>query len=322
MTRWVYAGLYLTALLGCGDGTSVHVCVGDPVFCNQALDPVAKPGADQTAVSGDVVTLDGSNSQPSGSIQSYSWAQTGGPSVALTDANKARATFVAPSVASAADLTFRLTVVNEANRADTGSTLVTVQARAAAALATALALFDGALQPVAAGSSGTGVCASATQDLPLDHAAAQRGLWLAARSIAIAKGIDAADPSAFLDTSRVLVAARASATSDIAAQIETFGFMLLGSLTEARDPALRGAVAARLRGAATLDDPSALLSGRSEVTDVTGIALTATPDAAATTAHAVERLLASRSACVESAQAIGLTSAGLRVIVDAAAAGE
>lgn len=323
MSRWVAAGLLttcLTALLGCGDDTSVAVCFGDVVFCNPTFDPVAKPGADQTVVSGDVVTLDGSNSQPSGSIKSYSWAQTGGPAVALSNANNARATFVAPIVVSGADLTFRLTVVNEVNQADTGSTLVTVQAPAAAALATALALLEGALQPVGSGNPIEVDCEPATRNLPPDLAAAQRGLWLAARSIAIAKGVDDRDPSAFLDASRVLVAAPAESSRSIATQIETFGFMLLGSLTEERDPALRNAVAVRLRGAATLDDPAALLAGRSEVTDATGIALAATPDSVAATTQAVERLLASRSQCVDSAQAIGLTSAGLRVIADAATA--
>ncbi|MGH8634333.1 MAG: PKD domain-containing protein, partial [Burkholderiales bacterium] len=75
--------------------------------------------------SGLLVTLDGSDSE--GNINSYSWAQTGGPTVALSNANSAAAMFIAPFVASTVTLSFRLTVVNETNQADTDSTSVIVQ---------------------------------------------------------------------------------------------------------------------------------------------------------------------------------------------------
>ena len=319
----IFISLSLTALFGCGDGSSVRVCIGDVVFCNGAFNPVAKAGSDQTVASDDLVTLNGSNSESNGgSIQSYSWAQKSGPPVALTDANKARATFTAPIVASATDLTFRLTVVNDANLADTASTVVTVQPRAAAAVATALELFDGSLQPALIAASNADGCASATLELSPQEATAQRGLWLAARSIAIAKGVDANDPSAFLDASRVLIAEHATAAPDVAGRIESFGFLLLGSLMPQRDPLLRDVAVARLSGAATIDDPAALLSGRSEVTDVDGIAIDAVADPAIATARAIGRLLASRSHCVGHAQAVEMTSAGLRVIAAAAARGE
>jgi hypothetical protein len=161
-------------------------------------------------------------------------------------------------------------------------------------------------------------CPSATADLAPDVAAAQRGLWFAARSIAFAKGIDTEDSSAFFDASRVLVA-----TSDAAAgvpeQIESFGLTLLGSLSQQLDPALREAVATRLSGAAMLDDPAALLSGATEVTDAKGVAIVSTPDTEAANAAAIVRLLASRSQCVDALQVVSLTSAGLRVIATAPA---
>lgn len=310
------AAFALTTLFGCGDNSTVAVCFGDAVFCHVAFNPLANPGPDQTVVAGDIVTLDGSNSQPSGGIQSYAWTQTGGPSVALSDANKARASFVAPSVASNAILSFRLTVVNQTNQADTDTTLVTVQPAAIAALLTALALFEGPLQPDATASA-IAECPSATADLPSDVAAAQRGLWLAARSIAIAKGVDAEDPSAFLDASRVLVATNAATMTGVAGQIETFGLTLLGSLAQQRDPALGEAVASRLTGAAMLDDPATLLNGGNEVTEANGIALTPTPDMAQANARAVARLLASRAGCIDETQALALTGAGLRVIAGA-----
>jgi len=123
--RWLLAWFSLTALLGCGGDVSVAICFGSTLFCNQAFNPVAQAGPDQTVASGSLVTLDGSDSE--GSINSYSWVQTSGPTVALVNANKAVATFIAPFVASAVTLSFLLTVVNETNLADTDSTSVIVQ---------------------------------------------------------------------------------------------------------------------------------------------------------------------------------------------------
>lgn len=123
--RWLLAWLSLTVLLGCGGDTSVAICFGDAQFCAQTFQPVANAGADQTVSSGSVVTLDGSASD--GEIDSYSWAQTGGPAVSLSGANSAIATFIAPFVSSAVTLTFQLTVVGETKQADTDSTNVFVQ---------------------------------------------------------------------------------------------------------------------------------------------------------------------------------------------------
>ena len=315
--------LSLTALFGCDDG-SVRVCFGDVVFCNQAFDPIANAGSDQTVAAGAVVTLNGSNS--TGNIQSYSWAQTGGPSVALTDANRARATFVSPNVAVATTLTFRLTVVDSLNQADSDSTDIGVQAPLAVALTIALELLQGPLQPTlpafADASSTVDGCSSATIDLPPDEAAAQIGLWLAARSLAIAKGVDANDPSAFLDAARVLVAAPLAPMQNVGGQLESFGFVLLGALASERDPALHEAVVERLAHATMLVDPAGLLSGRAEVRHVDRIAIEAVPDPTVATAHAVARLLESRGGCVANRNALDLTAAGLRVIADTAQAND
>jgi hypothetical protein len=123
--HWFLAWFSLTALLGCGGDASVAVCFGDVLFCSQAFPPVANAGPDQTVASGSLVTLDGSDSE--GSIDSYSWAQTGGPTIALSNANSAVARFNAPFVASAVTLSFQLTIVNETKQADTDSTSVIVQ---------------------------------------------------------------------------------------------------------------------------------------------------------------------------------------------------
>ena len=316
--RFVWAWLSLTVLSGCDD-SSVSVCFGDVVFCNQTFNPVARAGADQTVVSGDVVTLNGSNSSSNGgSIESFSWAQTSGPAVALTDADRARATFVAPAVVSDTALTFRLTVVNGAGRADSDSTAVTVQPRAAAAVVVALQLLDGSLQPATtAAVPAADTCVSATTALPPAPAAAQRGLWLAARSLAIVKELDTNDPSSFLDAARVLVTEHAQPSDDLPGRIESFGFALLGSLAQQRDPALQSTVSARQQHATLPDDLAALLAGASAVTDTNGVNVETVADPAAANGQAMTQLLAARTQCIVPANALEMTAAAWRVIAAA-----
>ena len=316
--RRVFVWSLLTMLQGCDDG-SVRVCFGDAVFCALAFRPVANPGPDQMVAAGDPVTLDGLASN--GNIDSYSWAQTTGPLVALANANTARAAFVAPKVVTDTLLTFRLTVVDRANQADNGTTLVTVRPAAAVALANALELLTGALQPVsivASAPASTGErCPAATVELPRDQAAAQLGLWLAARALAIASGVDTDDPSAFLDASRTLIAERRPPAGDLAGQIESFGFSMLGALTVQRDPALHEAIIARQRNAVMLPDPAGLHTGRIEVRHAAGIAFEAVPDPDGSAQRAISQLLETRGACVSKTSVLDLTSAALRVIFDA-----
>jgi lysophospholipase L1-like esterase len=82
----------------------------------QVTIPTANAGADQTNVKETTgVTLDGSGSSDAdGTIVSYSWTQTVGPGVTLSDDNVAQPTFTAPEVAVAGDtLTFELTVTDD-----------------------------------------------------------------------------------------------------------------------------------------------------------------------------------------------------------------
>jgi hypothetical protein len=123
--RLLAASCALAVLSGCGGDASVAICFGSTAFCTLAFNPVADAGPDKTVTSGSLVTLDGSGS--AGSISSYAWTQTGGPAVALVNANTAVATFNAPFVSSAVTLTFQLTVVDQSNQAATDATSVTVQ---------------------------------------------------------------------------------------------------------------------------------------------------------------------------------------------------
>ena len=69
---------------------------------------VANAGPDKTVQSGTFVALDGGNCL--GNITSYSWKEVSGKSVKLTDANTAKATFIAPSLSKDSTLKFKLTV--------------------------------------------------------------------------------------------------------------------------------------------------------------------------------------------------------------------
>jgi hypothetical protein len=89
--------------------------------------PTANAGPAQTANEGATVTLTGSGTDPDGTIASYTWVQTAGPTVALTNANTATATFTAPAVTADTVLTFALTVTDNNGGTATATTNVTVR---------------------------------------------------------------------------------------------------------------------------------------------------------------------------------------------------
>jgi lysophospholipase L1-like esterase len=74
--------------------------------------PTASAGSDQSAIEGELVTLDGSaSSDGDGTITSYSWVQTGGTTVALAGDDTVQPTFTAPGTTEL--LTFQLTVEDD-----------------------------------------------------------------------------------------------------------------------------------------------------------------------------------------------------------------
>ncbi len=89
--------------------------------------PTANAGADQQAMSGRVVTLDGSASfDPDNNLPLvYHWSQTGGPAVTLSSPSAAQASFIAPLNTKLTALTFSL-VVTDGLGADSPSDQVTV----------------------------------------------------------------------------------------------------------------------------------------------------------------------------------------------------
>ena len=73
--------------------------------------PTSNAGPDQTVFSGDTVTLDGTSSSDSdGDSLTYTWSQTSGTSVTISDNNSSQPTFKAP--AATGTLVFSL-VVND-----------------------------------------------------------------------------------------------------------------------------------------------------------------------------------------------------------------
>lgn len=95
--------------------------------------PIADAGPDQSVNLGDQVTLDGSKSYDAkGDELKYSWVQTAGPPIQLSDASSSKPTFLAqlsnPSSGTSSDgenRTFRLTVEN--TKGETASDEVTIK---------------------------------------------------------------------------------------------------------------------------------------------------------------------------------------------------
>ena len=94
--------------------------------CESNQPPNAQAGSDQTVDVGDRVMLRGSASDPDGTVRTYRWEQVDGPSVSLSNADQASASFVAPTVKGSQVLTFRLTVIDDKDATATDDVVVTI----------------------------------------------------------------------------------------------------------------------------------------------------------------------------------------------------
>ena len=112
--------------------------------------PVADAGLDQSVAAGAAVTLNGGGSDPDGSVAGYAWTQTGGPTVSLSGASSATATFTAPAATTLTTLTFQLTVTDDDGATDSDTTRVAVSPANLSPVANA-----GPDQSVAAGAAVT-----------------------------------------------------------------------------------------------------------------------------------------------------------------------
>lgn len=91
-----FGAFLVLQLVACGGGSN-------PPPANSA--PTADAGLDQSVWMLNVASLDGNGVDSDGSIVSYSWAQTAGTNVTLSDSAIANPTFVVP--AAAADETLK-----------------------------------------------------------------------------------------------------------------------------------------------------------------------------------------------------------------------
>jgi len=91
--------------------------------------PIAKAGSDQTVEERNTCALNGLGSKdPEGKTLQYTWNQTGGINVQLSNPNKAQSTFIAPGIGSDTEkLTFKLTVTDNGGlkNTDTCSVYIT-----------------------------------------------------------------------------------------------------------------------------------------------------------------------------------------------------
>jgi len=90
--------------------------------------PIANAGVDQLVYDGSTVSLDGSGSSDAiGTIVSYTWVQTSGPSIVLNAPNEVNASFTAPAITTDTPMTFQLTVVSDTGASQSDVVKITVR---------------------------------------------------------------------------------------------------------------------------------------------------------------------------------------------------
>ncbi len=112
------------------DGLSAADQVTVNVIEAQRRPPAAAAGPDRTVSLGETVVLDGTgSSDPDGTIVAYQWRRVSGPEVALTDAGRPRASFIASAGAlEGASLIFELRVTDDHGLEDTDRVTINVVA--------------------------------------------------------------------------------------------------------------------------------------------------------------------------------------------------
>ncbi|MEH3108045.1 MAG: DUF839 domain-containing protein [Sphingomonas fennica] len=125
-----FAGSLVSA---CGDDDRPRIDSGPPTATATASSASVRGGA--------LVTLTGTASDD-GTVTSRVWTQTAGPVVTLDNAATLTPSFIAPAVATATPLTFRLTVQDDAAKQTTADTTVTVQPAALGFTAVPRSLAD------------------------------------------------------------------------------------------------------------------------------------------------------------------------------------
>jgi len=124
----------ITFELTVGNGTRSSTDTVSILVWGEAVppaEPVADTGRDQTVDPDLQITLDGSASVDPNNLEiSFSWSQTAGPSVILSDSTAQKPTFRSPQVGTVATLTFQL-IVSNGTDTDNDTVNITVRGRAA-----------------------------------------------------------------------------------------------------------------------------------------------------------------------------------------------
>ncbi len=105
------------------DDTLIDVAMPPPEPENQP--PEADAGPNQTRETGDTVFVTGSATDSDGTIDSWSWSQVSGTSVALQNADSQTVSFTSPG--SAGDILLRLTVTDDDGASDSDDVIITVE---------------------------------------------------------------------------------------------------------------------------------------------------------------------------------------------------
>ena len=112
------------------DGTNTSSVDTVAITINADNDaPSANAGVDQTVTEGAVVTLTGlASTDPEGQSLTYTWVQTSGPAVTLSNANAAQPTFTAPEGLTNTTVEFSLTVSDGTNTSSVDTVAITINA--------------------------------------------------------------------------------------------------------------------------------------------------------------------------------------------------
>ena len=110
---------------GASGSDEVRITVNAPLA---NIPPVANAGVDQIVNTGDLVTLSGLGADPDGDplTLTYSWRQTNGSGIELTNASMPVTMFTAPQVTAVTDITFELTVTDDNGATGMDQVIVTV----------------------------------------------------------------------------------------------------------------------------------------------------------------------------------------------------
>ncbi|MHC9511758.1 PKD domain-containing protein [Kangiella sp. M94] len=120
--KFLLVSIFSLGIINCSGGGSDSSPDPEPV--NQK--PTANAGADQTVDEQTAVTVEGSGTDSDGTIASYSWAQTSGPQITLSNTSQQNLEFTAPVAKQATSIEFTLTVTDNDGASGSDSVIVTV----------------------------------------------------------------------------------------------------------------------------------------------------------------------------------------------------